>query len=118
MKRLGLSLVAALALAGGAQAQDAAQGAAVYAKWCAPCHGGKRIGTRWALPATASLDVKNKGAKPAVLEQRTDLNAALLKVFVRGGSQSMPGFRKTEVSDADIQAIAAYLAQTSARPVR
>ncbi|MEO6378201.1 MAG: cytochrome c [Caulobacteraceae bacterium] len=118
MRALAIGL--ALTLAGTAQAQDrsATHGAAVYARWCAPCHGAKRIGTRWALPATASLEVKYKGAKPAPLEQRTDLPAPLLKAFVRGGSQSMPAFRKTEVSDADIEAVAAYLAQTSARPGR
>lgn len=118
MRAVGIGVIAALALAGGAGAQDASHGGAVYAKWCAPCHGDKKIGTRWAHPATASLEVKYKGSKPAVLEQRKDLPAPVLKVFVRNGAQSMPGFRKTEVSDADIGDIAAYLAQTSARPAR
>ena len=119
MRALGISLIAALALAGGAaRAQDAVHGGAVFAKWCAPCHGDKKIGARWAHPATASLEVKYKGSKPAAVEQRKDLPAPVLKVFIRNGAQSMPGFRKTEVSDADIPDIAAYIAQTAARPAR
>jgi len=119
MKRVLIGLAAALALgSGAARAQDAAQvqrGQQVFTAWCAPCHGGKRVGNRWALPATASLEVKYKGEKPALLEQRTDLPAGALKLFIRGGSQSMPAFRKVEVSDPDIDAIAAYLQSTSAK---
>ena len=120
MKRVVIGL-AALAFAGAAQAQDGAtvqRGQQVFTQWCAPCHGAKRVGNRWALPATASLEVKYKGEKPALLEQRTDLPPGALKLFIRGGSQSMPGFRKVEVSDPDIDAIAAYLAASAAKPAR
>jgi len=55
---------------------------------------------------------------PALLEQRTDLPEAALKVYLRKGSWSMPPFRKTELSDADIANIAAYLASTSRAAVR
>jgi mono/diheme cytochrome c family protein len=33
----------------------------------------------------------------------------VLKVFVRNGSGAMPMFRKTEISDMDLAAVAAYL---------
>ena len=115
----GLLLVAALSLtAGAASAQDALvqRGAVVFQKWCAPCHGdGPGNDGRKSLPGTASLALKYKGEKPALLEQRTDLPAGVLKTFVRGGIASMTPFRKTEVSDADIEAIAAYLQSTSSK---
>jgi (+)-pinoresinol hydroxylase len=97
---LTLALAAAAPLA--AQAPD---GKAVFDKWCAPCHGdgpGK--------PGTAALQALYKGVKPALLEQRTDLVPELTKNFVRTGVSVMPFFRKTEITDAELDALAAYLA--------
>lgn len=71
---------------------------------CAVCHGsgpGK--------PGTRALAAKYKGATPALLEERTDLNATYIKQVVRQGLYVMPFFRKTELSDNDLDAIAAYL---------
>ena len=117
MKRLVFA--AAMLAASAAQAQDALvqQGAAAFAYNCAPCHGagGGKDGAA-ALPGTLALGVKYKGSKPALLEKRTDLPAPVLKVFVRNGVFAMPPFRKTEVSDADIVAIAAYLQASAKRP--
>ncbi len=81
------------------------RGKAVYAEWCAPCHapGPRR-------PGTQALDALYKGKKPGVLEERTDLVPALTETFVRRGVSVMPAFRKTEISDADLAALAAYLA--------
>jgi (+)-pinoresinol hydroxylase len=45
----------------------------------------------------------------AVLENRTDLSAALVQTVVRTGIGSMPPLRKSELSDADLAAVAAYL---------
>ena len=118
MRWIILSIAACVA--GGAAAQDAAtvqRGAAAFAYTCAPCHGaGPGNDGAKMLPGVASLTMKYKGAKPALLEQRTDLPAPVLKAFVRNGSFSMPPFRKTEISDSDIEAIAAYLQSTSKRP--
>ena len=101
-------VAAALAFAVAAQAQDGGKpdGKAVFTKWCAPCHGdgpGK--------PGTAALQALYKGAKPALLEQRTDLAPQVTKTFVRNGVSVMPFFRKTEISDAELEALAAYLAK-------
>jgi len=118
MRALVLALAGLSLTAGAASAQDAVvrRGAAVFQKWCAPCHAdGPGNDGRKSLPGTGSLALKYKGEKPALLEQRTDLPAAVLKTFVRGGIASMTPFRKTEVSDADIEAIAAYLQSTSAK---
>lgn len=94
------------ALCGGAHAQQpAARGNEVFQNWCAPCHA---PGARH--PGTQALDALYKGAKPAALEQRTDLLPELTRAFVRTGVSVMPPFRKTEISDADLEALAAYLA--------
>jgi len=99
--------VALVAFAGGAWAQDAnaARGGEVFENWCAPCHA---PGARH--PGTQALEALYKGAKPAALEQRTDLVPELTRSFVRTGVSVMPPFRKTEISDADLEALAAYLA--------
>jgi Cytochrome c, mono- and diheme variants len=77
----------------------------VFQHWCAPCHA---PGPRH--PGTQALEVLYKGSKPAALEQRTDLLPEVTKVFVRNGVSMMAPFRKTEISDADLDALAAYLA--------
>jgi mono/diheme cytochrome c family protein len=46
---------------------------------------------------------------PAALEDRTNLPPQVTTYFVRNGVALMPPFRKTEVSDADLRDIAAYL---------
>jgi len=86
-------------------AADAARGREVFEHWCAPCHA---PGPRH--PGTQALEVLYKGAKPAALEERTDLVPELTRAFVRSGVSVMPPFRKTEIGDADLAALAAYLA--------
>ncbi len=75
-----------------------------YQDYCAVCHGAGA-----GKPGTLALQAKYKGAKSAVLAERTDLTPQLIKICVRHGIGPMPFFRKTEVSDADLNAIAAYL---------
>jgi mono/diheme cytochrome c family protein len=110
--RLCTNILAATLLVGGALlgeaavAQDpVAAGKAVFDKWCMPCHGagpGK--------PGTAALEALYQGTKPALLEERTDLVPQLTKTFVRTGVSVMPMFRKTEITDRELEALAAYLA--------
>jgi mono/diheme cytochrome c family protein len=71
---------------------------------CAVCHG---AGPE--KPGTRALAAKYKGALPALLEQRTNLTPDFIKYTVRHGVSVMPPFRKTELSDADLNAIATYL---------
>ena len=126
MKRIGV--VVALLSAGIAAAQDAPfpiaawsrttaavetegslveRGAAVFNNWCSACHS---RGPRNA-PGTTSLQAKYQGSVPAALEDRRDLTPELVKLFVRNGVAMMAPLRKTEVSDADLEALAAYLTQ-------
>jgi len=114
--------VAALVLGSWAtcgEAQDAERGKAKFDHSCAPCHGaGVGDDGRAMLPGTDALRIKYQGSLPALLEQRTDLNADAIRTFVRRGTWSMPPFRPTEVTDRDIQDIAAYLRRTSAAAAR
>jgi mono/diheme cytochrome c family protein len=93
---------------------DIERGKQVFAHWCAPCHGeGRGDDGAPMLPGTHALTLKYRGQKPGLLEERTDLPPELLKAFVRTGVASMPPFRKTEITDEDLEAIAAYLAATA-----
>ena len=83
------------------------QGRVVYQYWCATCHSSGP-----GMPGTAALAAKYKGRQPAVaavLEDRTDLTPASVRFFVRQGVSVMAPFRKTEISDAELDALAAYL---------
>jgi len=108
--RTVLFLVLSLIFAGQALAapddSQVERGHKVYDKWCFPCHG-----TGSGKPGTASLAAR--GQKPAVLEERTDLTAPAIKTFVRHGVLFMPMFRKTEISDAELDAVCAYLTRNN-----
>jgi (+)-pinoresinol hydroxylase len=93
---------------GPALAADAPAGAGklVYEKWCEPCHA---PGPQY--PGTIALAALYKGSKPAVLVERTDLSPLIVKQFVRRGVSVMPFFRKTEISDAELDALAAWLSR-------
>lgn len=113
-KILALAVLVAGSWAACASAQDVAQGKARFEHTCAPCHGaGVGDDGRAMLPGTDALRIKYQGSLPALLEQRTDLNADAIRTFVRRGTWSMPPFRPTEVTERDIQDIAAYLRQSS-----
>jgi (+)-pinoresinol hydroxylase len=93
-------------------APSATNGKVVFDKWCAPCHGpvAPRGGlSSGGLPGTAALALKYKGRVPAVIEERTDLAPAFIKTVVRHGLFGMPITRKTEVNDAELEDVVAYL---------
>lgn len=77
-----------------------------FQRACSVCHGSGP-----AKPGTRALRAKYRSKLPALLEQRTDLAPDYVKFIVRHGVSVMPPFRKTELSDADLDAIAAYLAR-------
>jgi (+)-pinoresinol hydroxylase len=116
------AMIVSLSLSAVASAQDAdaaARGKAVFVLSCEACHGtAVGAGGRKQLPGTNALQIKYQGRVPAALEQRSDLSTPVLKQYLRNGSWSMPPFRKSELSDADIADIAAYLAQSSKAPTR
>jgi (+)-pinoresinol hydroxylase len=84
-------------------------GKALFARWCAECHAPGH-----GHPGTQQLGW-TKGEKLAVLEQRRDLNAGLIRYVVRNGQAAMTPYRPSEISDADLDQIAAYLAPPKKR---
>lgn len=104
--RVALLAAGVVLAASPAAAQEPAErGRAVFEYWCAPCHDSGP-----GNPGTIALEVRYQGTKPAVLEARTDLTPELTEQFVRTGISIMPPFRKTEITDAELRALAAYLA--------
>jgi mono/diheme cytochrome c family protein len=92
-----------------------AQGKQVYDYWCLPCHGaGVGLPGFGELPGTQQLRIKyrDSGISP-LLTERTDLVPEFVKVIVRQGVSFMPQFRKTEISDTELDALAAYLARNN-----
>ena len=115
---LAAPLGAAMLVAAGAPAdivRPDLPGRVVFENQCAPCHGtGPGADGAPMLPGTAALAAKYAGTRPGALELRGDLPAPVLRLFVRRGVGAMPAFRKSEITDAQIDEVAAYLAATAA----
>jgi len=77
------------------------QGKRLYNHICVYCHSAGVWGTNRLS--------KRMDKEHAILENRTDLSAGAIQTIVRTGIGSMPPLRKTELTDADVSAIAAYL---------
>jgi mono/diheme cytochrome c family protein len=100
---------AALLMAFGAQAAEpqtanSQSGKTLFAERCGMCHqtNGMGVGLLSRRPGDTS-----KG----LLENRTDLSAAVVKVVVRNGIVNMPRISRGEVSDPQLAAIAEYLSR-------
>ena len=91
-----------------AQQSEYAEGARVYGKWCAPCHD-----PGITHPGTLALTTKYSGVKSGVLLDWRDLRPEITRALVRTGISVMPFFRKTEISDEELGALAAYLARNT-----
>ena len=99
-----MGAVAQPAARSGATAPALEPGKAVYTQWCAACHAADP-----GLAGTLALQHKYGGDLPAALEDRTDLTPETVAYFVRNGVAWMAPFRKTEISDAELTAMGAYL---------
>ncbi|MGD2167433.1 MAG: cytochrome c [Gammaproteobacteria bacterium] len=84
------------------------RGEDVFQYWCNACHGPQML-----KPGTAALAAKYQGTVPAALSERTDMTPAFVELFVRQGVSMMPFFRPTEISNADLSALSAYLTRNS-----
>ena len=80
-----------------------------YQNYCSSCHA---AGPE-ARPGYEALKARYGDKEPAALSDRKDLTPELVKTMVRTGISIMPFFRKTEISDADLDAIAAYLTRNN-----
>jgi len=79
-------------------------GKMLFEFWCLPCHG---AGSGHA--GTQAIE-RRLGIDHAVLMLRNGLTPEYVTTIVRNGFQMMPPFRPTEISDKDLQELAAYVA--------
>jgi mono/diheme cytochrome c family protein len=80
-----------------------ADGEAMFVQYCAGCHDGGD-----GHPGTMRLAVR-LGAENSILRKRSNLAPEYVKIVVRNGFEMMPAFRPTEISDAELDALAAYV---------
>lgn len=77
---------------------------------CDECHG-----AGLGQPGTEALAAQHDAGQSPLLAKRTDLSDETVKFFVRHGIANMPAVRKTEVSDRELAALAAYLSRNYAQ---
>jgi len=99
-----LILPAALLAAGFAGPAAAADpsGQALFAHYCAPCHGDSNG------PGTQQLR-RSRGADKALLVERTDLAADYIQYIVRHGLKAMPPFVPSDLTDAKLRTLVSFL---------
>jgi mono/diheme cytochrome c family protein len=108
MKRahgLALAACAALAAAPGARPRRrGADGQQIFVRWCVPLpRRGPGTGTK--------LQKYRHRRRP---RERSDLTAEVVKYYVRHGISVMAPFRKTEISDEELAALASWLTRPRA----
>jgi mono/diheme cytochrome c family protein len=77
-------------------------GKEVFNHYCNYCHGSAEG------PGTMQLK-RTRGADKALLAERTDLAPVYIKLVVRNGLKSMPPFVPSDLTDAKLEALAAFL---------
>lgn len=118
MKRLALASLAVSALATLAAlatlvtpaAAAEMTGKEVFDHYCTWCHGSSDG------PGTMQLS-RTRGKERALLTERTDLAADYIEYVVRHGLRSMPPFVPSDLTEARLKALVAFLArQKESRP--
>lgn len=113
---LAIAICATAAIAREARVDPATAGKQVYERQCLACHGpGPGYPPFPEKPGTGALRVKYNGDVPALLTDRRDLTPEVVAFFVRNGVSVMPAYRKTEISDAELAQLGAYLARDERR---
>jgi mono/diheme cytochrome c family protein len=82
-----------------------AAGARAFARQCSHCHSASAES-----PGTLQLAL-TRGKDKAVLTNRKDLSREYIQVIVRNGLRSMPAFTPADLPDAELTAIAAFIAR-------
>ena len=80
------------------------EGEQIYHSLCLPCHAEGP-----GHPGTMRL-AERLGNDKAILAQRDDLHIDYVKNVVRQGIMLMPPFRPSEITDSELDALAAFLA--------
>ncbi len=97
----GLMLLAATSAA---TAADVPPGKKTFDRYCAECHAPGH-----GHPGTQQLEW-TRGKAFSILEERKDLIPAYIVTVVRNGLHEMAPFRPTEIDDAALSELVAYLA--------
>jgi (+)-pinoresinol hydroxylase len=99
---------------------NADRGHELFNTWCLGCHravvkndSNPNALVQSVVAGTYTLQQRYQGSKPAALEQRSDLDAKYIATVVRHGLNLMPRTRKTELTDAEVADIAAYLTRNN-----
>lgn len=79
------------------------RGKQLFQERCAMCHSSRGFGTRTLR--------KLVGNEKALLEDRNDLQAEYVRKVIRMGFRNMPQLTQVDVSNEDLDAIAAYLSK-------
>jgi mono/diheme cytochrome c family protein len=84
-------------------------GGALFSNRCGACHLAGGMGSNLLMKQRLAI-----GAPPetALLANRTDLRADYVRAVVRNGKMAMPRLTRVDVSDAELDAIATYLARS------
>jgi len=101
------STAAGAAGAAGVEADALARGQALYERHCGVCHREGQTGT--------VVLGRRLGADRALLAARTDLTVPYVRQVVRAGLINMPRLTRVELPDADLDALAAWLARPRGR---
>lgn len=113
---LAIAICATTALARETRVDPVAAGKQVYERQCSACHGpGPGYPPFPEKPGTGALRAKYDGVVPALLTDRRDLTPQVVAFFVRNGVSVMPAYRKTEISDAELAQLGAYLGRDERR---
>ncbi len=84
-------------------ADATSEGQRLFGRECAFCHVGKATGT--------IMLGRRLGKDHADLTRRTDLEADYIKAVVRNGLVNMPAFSRVELTDAELEQVAGWLAR-------
>lgn len=83
---------------------EAPAGKEAFDHWCLPCHD---AGPHY--PGTMALK-QRVGEARAVLLERADLTEEYVKLVVRNGFNMMPPLKPTELTDSELERVAAHVA--------
>ncbi len=96
-------------LPGGDRLAAGRDGEALFSNRCGACHLTGGMGTNL---ITKQMIAAGRPPADALLANRTDLNPDYIRSVVRNGKMAMPRQTRVDVTDAELDAIAAWLTRT------
>lgn len=96
----------------GDRLQPGRDGKAIFEHSCGYCHFAGGMGTNL---LTKQMMMMKRPPSDGLLSNRRDLTADYVKAVVRGGKGAMPAQTRVDLTDAELNAVAAYLSQKPAK---